>query len=237
MISAVVSLRCFLALGDSLRSHFDNICVLQPDPVLAPWVADHPDMILASIGGKLIVPANYYGMNFAVLDPIAEVAGLDIITSDVPRGTKYPHDIPFNALITDRHIFAKLSHIAPELLKIAGNTGLTPIGVNQGYAACSAVSVKNVIVTGDPSIKTAAEKHGYDIIKIDSSGIKLDGYDHGFIGGASAVIGNTVYFIGDPQKTPGTQTLISELEARGIKYEILFDGPLTDYGGIKLFNF
>ena len=147
MILAVVSLRCFLALGDNLRLHFDDIRVLQPDPVLVPWVADHPDMILASVGDKLIVPASYYGMNSAVLDPITEATGLDIITSNVPRGAKYPHDIPFNALITDRHIFAKLSHIAPELLKIAGNTGLTPVGVNQGYAACSAVSVKNVIVT------------------------------------------------------------------------------------------
>lgn len=60
------------------------------------------------------------------------------------------------------------------------------VNINQGYARCSTLILNNrTAVTADISVKNALEKDGAKVLLISSGDIKLEGYDYGFIGGAS----------------------------------------------------
>ena len=235
MLTAIVGRRCADLFHDALLSHFDMVFVLPPDPSVAPEVADHPDMILSFVGDAIIIPRCYYYANRALITSIADAAGKRIAVSDAARSADYPHDIGMNALVTDRHLFGRLSAVSPDVLSLSSKSGLSTVDVKQGYAACSALACGGVIVTGDPSISSAAAENGYTVIRVDTSGIRLDGYGHGFIGGSGGIIGNTAYFLGDSSATVGTESLTDELEAYGISSVALSGSPLADFGGIKLF--
>lgn len=236
MLCAVIGKRCYDEFGTSLTEHFGSLFVLPPDTSVAPEVADHPDMILSFVGDALVIPRGYYDANRELCREIADASCRRTVLSDAPRSKDYPHDIGMNALVTGRHLFGRLSYVSPEVLTLAGESGLSAIDVKQGYAACSALSCGDVIITGDASIKQAAEANGYGVIFTDTSGIKLDGYSHGFIGGSGGIFGNTAYFLGDPSSTPGTESLTAELSRHGISSVALSGSCLTDYGGIKIFK-
>ena len=68
---------------------------------------------------------------------------------------------------------------------------------------------------------------------IASGGISLPPYGTGFIGGASGVDGDTVYFTGDIMTHPDGARITDALSSRGAKCVSLCDGGLFDVGGIK----
>lgn len=233
-LSAIVSRRCCVALENELSRCFDELFVLPPDPLLDEPVSDHPDMILSFIGNCIVVPAEYYKSNSALIDEIADRAKRRTVLTRAPRGKKYPSDISLNALITNSFLIGKLARLAPELMREAEAISLKFIDTKQGYAACSALYASGIVITGDPSIAKAARAEGLTVIPVSCDGIRLDGYSNGFIGGCGGVVGDTVYFTGDPDITPGTEELASQLMKSGVKCIRLSPAPLVDFGGIKI---
>jgi hypothetical protein len=54
----------------------------------------------------------------------------------------------------------------------------------------------NALITSDNAIANAAEKLGISVLKISPGGIELEGFDYGFIGGASITLNDAVAFTG-----------------------------------------
>ncbi|NLL63499.1 MAG: hypothetical protein GX241_04560 [Ruminococcaceae bacterium] len=113
-------------------------------------------------------------------------------------GNVYPLDVPLNAAIVGEYIICNPDTVAPELLEL----GLKLIPVKQGYTKCSTLVIDEThIITEDESIYEAT-KDILNVLFIEKGHVFLEGYDYGFIGGASAVIGDTVFFFGNIEKHP-----------------------------------
>lgn len=112
--------------------------------------------------------------------------------------------------------------------------GITLVPVNQGYAKCSVCAVdERSIITQDPSIAQAAKRHGLNVLKIQAGRILLPGYDTGFIGGCSGLLGRKLLaFTGSLGAHPDGEWIKEFLHSRGVEPLELTDGPLYDVGSI-----
>ena len=213
-----------------------EVLFLPPDTSIDDPVSSHPDMILCAVGKQMIVSEGYYKEHQELFEYLALRTEFSASPSCAPRGKKYPFDIAFNVLTTPRHIFSLTEHTAPEIIAEAERSELISVRVKQGYAACSSLIAGACIISADPSILKAASEHGYDTLAISEGNILLDGYAHGFIGGASGVCGNSVYFLGNIMRHPDGEKIRGKLASHGFDIVSLSDYPLTDFGGIKFFS-
>jgi hypothetical protein len=135
-------------------------------------------------------------------------------------------------------IIARLDILPDEVKTYAASMGISLLDSKQGYAKCSAVSVgESAIITADKNIVRAAKAAGADALLISAApeAIRLDGYDYGFIGGASGVLGDTVYFTGDISSHPDAERIAEFCKAHEKKIISLSNEPLNDVGGIFFF--
>lgn len=150
-------------------------------------------------------------------------------------GKKYPENILLNFLFFNNKLYGKVSAIDPTLYKYCVKNDIEIVNINQGYARCSTLILNNrTAVTADISIKNALEKGGAEVLLISSGDIKLEGYDYGFIGGASGKISdNTVVFFGNAEMHPYYSSIRELCSKNKIGIKILCKNmPLTDVGGI-----
>ena len=109
------------------------------------------------------------------------------------------------------------------------------MSVNQGYAACSCLCFRGLVITADRGIARALDGV-CDTLLIKPGGISLPPYGTGFIGGASGADGDKVLFVGDIAAHPDGERMVSALESRGAKCASLGGGELFDVGGIKFLD-
>lgn len=145
----------------------------------------------------------------------------------------YPGNILLNCLYLNNRLYGKLDCIDETVLQYCAENGIETVNVNQGYARCSSlVTGKNAVITADKSMKKALKINGAEVLLISPGNIVLEGFDYGFIGGASFYDNNTVFFFGDVTKHPDYQKIRSFTEENNSKIEILCKSqPLTDIGG------
>jgi hypothetical protein len=67
---------------------------------------------------------------------------------------------------------------------------------------------------------------------IDKGHIQLQGFDYGFIGGASGRIGDTIIFNGDITQHPDYEKIAAFIEDRDLKIKYFTEYPLEDIGSI-----
>lgn len=218
-----------------LRRLAANVVILPPDPHLAAPVSSHPDMLLFSLGNTLVTYSSYYATAKDPIDRLLSYTGQTLCLTAYPHTDRYPHDIGLNALVCGRFLFGKLDALAPEVIELAKAHDLTPVSVAQGYAACSGLALDDTTLwTADPSLTDAATAHGLTVLSAPYSEITLPGYDHGFIGGCGGVWRNILYLCGTP--TPAQlQRYCTHPVFRDRAIQFLYDGPLFDCGGIRIF--
>jgi hypothetical protein len=108
--------------------------------------------------------------------------------------------VALNQAVVDKNILGYANSCAKSILKYASENGYNYQSIKQGYAKCSTLILGNkAIISADASIILMADKLNISRLKITNgiNEIKLDGYDYGFIGGASAVYENKVFFFGN----------------------------------------
>ena len=88
----------------------------------------------------------------------------------------------------------------------------------------------NAIITEDENIAAVAEKEGISVLKIEKGYVFLDGYSHGFIGGATVRTDKEIIFIGDISAHPDFFKIISFCNRFSVKTDFIKDFPLTDIG-------
>ncbi len=211
-----------------LKRSFEIIRMPSLSSLQAP-VSAHPDMLLFVGKGKLICHKDYFSIAEEQIKMIAEISGCEILLSDEKIGGKYPSDILFNAALVGDKLICKRSAVSKFVLELYSDNDV--IDVKQGYAKCSICTVgDNAIITADKSIAKAARENRIDVLEIDNSHTRLEGYDCGFIGGASGDDGENIYFCGSIDLHPESERIKEFCKAHGRGVGSLSDEALYDYG-------
>ena len=207
--------------------------LMPPAQFLQKGVASHPDMLVFVGFGKLFCHKTYYEANKFLIDEIISASRLELILSNEKISEKYPHDVKFNAAIVGNTLICNKKNVSQLILAEADKNNYPIINVPQGYTKCSTCVVSdNAIITADRPIYDACIAHGIDALLIDEGNIDLPGYDYGFIGGASGIFDDSVYFCGDISKHPNGKEIIEFCQEHGKTAISLSDQRLFDIGTI-----
>ncbi len=212
-----------------------SVLPLAPYDKLDTPVNTHADMLAFVLGKRIFCYEEYYNQSKGIFD-IAENDGYEIVKISRHCSKNYPNDIALNVLKIGKIICANLKYTAKEILDYASELGYELIDVKQGYSACSTLVLDdNNAITADKSIFDALSKVGKQVTLISEGGIKLDGYSYGFIGGASCVIGDSVYFFGDIKKHQNYDEIHATIISCKKREIIISCGDVFDFGGARPF--
>lgn len=182
--------------------------------VVDKGISNHPDIFLCKMGVERNSPIFFAG--------------------DHDLGRDYPQDVAFNAACTGRYFIHNLAATNEKLLLAAKEMGMTLIDVRQGYTKCSVVIVDETsIITYDEGIIKACSRYPeLDVLRIAPGFVRLDGYDTGFLGGASGRVGKEIIFHGDLFGHPDFGAIVDFIEKRGLTCKWFSQFKLTDIGSI-----
>lgn len=147
---------------------------------------------------------------------------------------KYPKDIMFNCAVVGNNVLCKIDNTNKKVLEYLSLNNYNIVNVNQGYAKCSTCIVSdNAIITEDENIEQAAIKSGIEVLKIKKGFVNLDGYEYGFIGGASGLLNNNLLcFNGNIEKHPDYSRICGFCRKFNVEILSLNDDVLYDVGSI-----
>ena len=191
----------------------------------------HPDMQIARLGNDVICAPQ----NFDYYESFIQREGLNPVKGKTELKSNYPGDIAYNISVVSNYVFHNTKYTDCEIIKHLGNREM--INVRQGYSGCSVCNVgSDALITADMSIYKASENKGIDALIISPGNILLEGFDYGFIGGASFCYNRTVYFFGKISKHPDYIKIRTFCENRGFGICELSDGILSDYGSLIILD-
>ena len=211
---------------------------LPKDERLPSPIASHADTLLFCAGDTVFCNIDYYDKANSVFDTL-ESYGYKIIKSQAHVADKYPNDIAFNCFTLENSIYGNINFLSKDIIYFAKKENYKLISVKQGYAKCSTVVLGNdAVISADKGITNAVQNAGKIALQTENSpsAISLIGYDYGFIGGASGVFFDTVYFTGDLNSHPDCEEIKKFCHRFNFKTLCLTEEKLCDIGGIAFFN-
>lgn len=213
-----------------LSKHFD-IIELDENKSLDKPVNTHPDMQLLRLDDEVVVSKSLYVQNEKLADALKLDYKVNFTLSE--HTPDYPGDVILNALRLDSYLFCKRSSIDESVVKLAGKKNITLVNIKQGYSACSTLALDKAVVSADRVICEKAFDLGYDVLQISPGGIRLDGYDYGFIGGASFYDRgrSCVYFFGNIKPHPDYDNIVAFLAEHSVSVTAFENLELSDFGG------
>ena len=231
MTTVIVDERIDFKCESALTKKRFEIIKLPACPILQKPVSAHPDMLLFIGKGKLLCHEKYYNIAPKEIDRIISAGKLDLVISDENLRGEYPFDVLFNAAAVGDKLICNARSVSKCLVELYGKGNV--INVKQGYAKCSTCTIgKNGIITADPSIAKAASAAGIDTLLLSESATRLDGYDTGFIGGASGDDGEHIFFTGNVEAHPEFEKIREFCRKNGREAVSLSGAPLYDYGSL-----
>ncbi len=196
-------------------------------------ISSHPDSLVFYHKNALISPSEYCECAPYVFTDIRDRhPDIKLIFSADELGNKYPLDCKMNARVHNGHLFAREKSVSSSITDYCLTLGYSIVNVSQGYPACSSLTFGAAAITADRGMHTAFTNAGIDSYLIEAGGISLPPYDYGFIGGATGVYKDKIYFIGDYKTHPSADIIKEAIEHHGFTPVSLTDGPLVDLGGL-----
>lgn len=149
-------------------------------------------------------------------------------------GASYPENIRFNAVCLDKYFIHNIKNTSPALIREAQNLQLELINVKQGYTKCNCVVVDgHSIITSDQGIIGTLKKYpDIDVLPICQGFVSLDGFEYGFLGGASGRVGDEIIFNGNLSAHPDYDSIGRFIASRHLQLKFFPEYPLTDVGSI-----
>ena len=220
-----------------------GFCVIKlpPEKNLPSAVASHTDMLIFRHNDTVIISQSYAQKHSELIELIKNsIHGINIILCPENHGHVYPTDAILNCLKFGNKLFGRTDSLSKAVKEYAKNQDLELVHVKQGYPACTTLALPCAFaVTSDNGMARALRNEGAEVLIIsESDKIDLPPYKFGFIGGASGIFGNTVYFLGNLLAHPDGEIIERELTKRGYACVSLDSGAdsLSDLGGIFFFG-
>lgn len=186
-------------------------------------LSGHCDLMAAHLGG------NRLAVQSSVADDCELINNIELICTENPSRPEYPYDAGLNiCIVGERLIYNPKS---ANMLIVSQLEG-TKLICKQGYTKCSICVVdENSIITADNKIAAIATAAGMDVLHVSEKITALDGFEHGFIGGASFKISrNKMAFTGVITDEHERSRIERFLNERGIAPVYLTDAPIFDIG-------
>ncbi len=196
-------------------------------------ISSHPDMLTFYHNGNIISTAEYCESFPWVFSDICEWSQSVKFTFTADSFSKeYPNDAIFNALVIGDKIFMRTDTVSESLIDYAVCAGLEIIRCEQGYPACTTLAFGNSAITADLGMAKILKNSGINVTEIRNGDISLPPYEYGFIGGASGVFENKVYFLGSIEEHRDFEIIDKAIRDAGYIPVSLSDEPLVDLGRI-----
>ena len=206
---------------------------LPPDPNLGEAVSSHPDTVMFYREGEIITTAEYCDVAAYIFSDLREFApNVRISFTDDRRSDIYPQDCVLNALVIGKKIFCKSDTVSDGIKNFALGHGYEIVHTKQGYPACSVLAFGGSAITADRGLAATLENNGVRVTLINEGSISLPPHRSGFIGGASGVVGNKIYFFGNIDQHPDAEIIRTAITSEGYTPISLSDEDLSDFGGI-----
>jgi len=200
-------------------------------PRLARPVAAHPDMLFSIMpDGTVWTDGKYFFENKAFFESLPFYDRIKPSVTEL--APDYPMDIAFDCVYINDIVIGKGQYLACEIK----NSAARVIDVKQGYALCSTLKTEKFAITADKYIYNAIMDNNCEVLFISSDNILLNGYNCGFIGGASCVVESekTVVFFGNVEDHPDFFKMKEFIEKFGYVLRYPKNVPLEDFGGVKI---
>ena len=193
-------------------------------------VSGHIDLGAIHLGTNRILLSEEFMSGYDNLVNYFTKRGFRIFWSKNLLTAKFPGDCNLNACILGEKIIHRLAITESELMSHFSID--KRINVSQGYTKCSICVVnENSVITADENISAVLTKLGVNVLLITPGCITLEGYDTGFIGGATFKLSrNELAFTGQLNNHPDKARIESFLELNDVKPVYLTDDPIFDIG-------
>lgn len=192
-------------------------------------VSTHPDMQIHFLNERLAVcePTLYEYYRSILPDSI------DIRRGDAAVGRTYPEDCAYNIAVVGKNVICNTEFAEKTILDFYQRNNYKIVHINQGYAKCNICPLdESRFITEDAGIyKTTVLIAGLRPILLPVGEVNLEGFDFGFIGGATGRFENEILITGRVENT-----LCDIFNKQNIKYHTLSNDLPIDLGSLISFT-
>ena len=204
-----------------------EVHLLQTDRMVYKSISGHPDVFMCQ-GDECLVVAP--GLPADILARLID-SGIRVIVGQSNPGKAYPDSARYNAVVTDEFIIHNLKMTDPAIFNAF--PGRKPLHVNQGYTRCNLLALDNDhFIVSDKGIEKVLESIGKTVLYVDPSPVKLRGQKYGFFPGCCGILFDEVLINGSLKYHPQGDEIGDFIKKAGLGFRELFEGVLTDTGGI-----
>lgn len=190
-------------------------------------ISGHPDIFFCKTPAGLVVAPYLPEKYLTILDQNS----IRYTQGTKPVGQAYPASARYNALLTGRFLIQNPAIADPVIAEL--NPGHEIIAVKQGYVQCNLLALPNeTFITSDRGIEKTLKQTYSEVLFVDPSPIKLDGFEHGFFGGACGLLENTLFICGSLKFFKEKSEIESFAEHAGVSIIELYDEQPVDVGTI-----
>lgn len=185
---AIIDYRASVKTADALEKYGFNVVLTPHLDHVYTTICGHTDIMLYKPCNKtIIVEPNVVGY-FKEKMP-----GVEVISGNTILNDKYPYDIAYNVANIGNNIICNKNFTDTKILEFANKNGINILNTKQGYAKCSICVISNdAVITSDKNIQSVLNKNNVDVLMVDDSKIKLNNFEHGFIGGATGLLNENI---------------------------------------------
>lgn len=204
-----------------------HLLELETSGITYPAISGHPDIFFCQTPAGLIVAPNLPEEYFNLLDrhKIKYRKGKTAV------GSAYPQTAPYNAVATSIVLIHNLRLTDPALQEAC--RGLKKIHVKQGYTRCNLLSLnEKIFITSDKGIYSTLLEQGIVCHYFPPDEVRLEGYPHGFLGGACGILDQKVFICGSLKYHSWGNRFRKMIEKEGFEIIELMDMRLMDVGSI-----
>ncbi len=232
-MSVIIDMTASGEILDSLNQKDVRYYLSCRHPELPDPVSTHPDMQIHFIDNKTAVVAP------EVYDYYCKLIGkeVEVIKGNTELSGTYPSDCAYNVTRLGKFIIGNLSYMDTKIKKIYQDRGFEFIHINQGYSKCNLCVVDDFsVITEDEGVFRALASHNINVLKLNSGTVELDGFEYGFIGGATGFISeNVLAFCGNPSTESYFESMEEYIKSKSVDIIYLSSTKLKDYGSILYF--
>ena len=206
---------------------YGHLIELTTQEITYESLSGHPDIFFCKINAKLVIAPN-------VPENFREQMNqfkIEYIQGEMAVGPKYPETAAYNAVFTENMLIHNFRYTDSRITDLSGDAEL--IHVNQGYARCNIVPLKNKkFITSDQGIHKTLLRYDLDVLYVKPDEIILPGQKHGFLGGCCGVLKDSLFIIGNLDHFSEGEKIRKFVSEAGFRIIELYDGPLFDGGNV-----
>lgn len=213
-------------LQDGLLAYKQSVFWLPDNPNIDQRLAGHADLSVLKLDDHIVAAAE--GIYPYIVNRLTN-RGYSVLKAG-KQEKNYPYDAGLCVCRTGKYVICNPKTVDPIILpRLRGKR----IDVPQGYTKCSVCTVSDeAIITADKVIAEKAKLAGLDVLCIEPGHILLDGFDYGFIGGATCTLDkHTLAFAGTIAHHPDCAQIMQFLQKHAVRPVFLTEEPIFDMGG------